>query len=114
MRQSRPRNLIAHELNTARAYQARYGAHPPGDRFAAQMRADNERDIAELEAEFVLSTAMLMADRLAGAGIHTREAAVALTIAERDHIVGVAAWSGYEDAAWQCALLALHPGSVAP
>jgi len=126
MRPVRPLNLIRHELDTALAYRARYAGRPPADQFASQLRDDNEREIAELEAELrdarrrpsvghVLSTAKVMADELSDAGIQTREAAKALTIDERDAILGVAAWSGYEDASWQCALIALDPGSqVAP
>lgn len=45
-----------------------------------------------------------MVDRLGAAGITTRVDAEALGIDERDEVLGVAAWSGPEDAAWADAL----------
>lgn len=50
------------------------------------------------------TSAQTMFRRLRFAGIRTREAAIRLTIDERDQILGVAAWSGAEDACWEAAL----------
>lgn len=54
----------------------------------------------------------IMIERLLDRGITDRPAAQALTVTERDEILGVGAWSGYEDKAWEMTLLLLDPHPV--
>ena len=67
---------IRHDLDTARAYEAKYASQPTDDPWVQRMRADNDREIAALQQELTLARSSELELSLEGLPIHDHSVAV--------------------------------------